>query len=106
MAFKRTRSDPPMTAGRAGNLCLVGWLILVGMGCGRGQSSPPCPPTVSAGRIAGGETCVRDPDCMSGFCDRGVCINLIGPRALYGVVCDPRVQPSDNIYPPGTCAEY
>jgi hypothetical protein len=38
--------------------------------------------------VAAGGACVRDGDCRSLFCDRGVCTELYGP-GNYGHTCDP-----------------
>jgi hypothetical protein len=55
---------------------------------------PPRPPVVAPEggfphrSVPWGGACVRDGDCQSLFCDRGVCEELYG-RAKHGLSCDP-----------------
>lgn len=95
----------------AGALGLVGGLVLVwtiSAGCSGPQDAPPrvpAPPDAGKPAPLGNQPsipgCVRDVDCISGFCDRGHCGNVFG-AGHYGIGCTQRS--ASGVYPP--CGSY
>jgi hypothetical protein len=110
----------------AGALLLLGGFVSLWAGCNRKPAPPPCPPPFltnekrrpidrhcvrqtdcppGEGECVAGEcamtgACVRDADCRSGFCDRGLCVPLHGPVGPYGAECEPLPPPEERPKPP------
>lgn len=71
----------------------MNWILVLWMGCSaHGANSTSAFPEET--RVAKGEGCVRDEDCRSNFCDRGLCAE-IGEKGNYGRECTAMVLGSD-----------
>jgi hypothetical protein len=78
-------------------ICCASWVPVPSMGCSAhqgGASSAGAFPEET--RLAKGESCVRDGDCLSGFCDRGTCAE-IGERGNYGRECTAMILSSEPL---------
>jgi hypothetical protein len=114
-----------MRAQVAAALLLLSGFVSLWAGCSRKPTPPPCPPPFLtnekrrkdvrpcvresdcpsadgecvAGKCSLSGACVRDADCRSGFCDRGLCVPLSGPWGPYGAECKPLPPPEERPNP-------
>lgn len=99
-------------------LTILAWAACVG--CSGHQADTPrtndtkVPPggqTAASSRQSGKRgaphdaACVRDDDCRSGYCDRGICVELYGPDN-YGRECPPVLPLSAPGWQENTCGGY
>src|SRR5262249_50800996 len=103
----RTRERIHSMRARATVTCgLVGWLVLLWMGCSGEQTCAKGAanvPEQGGAQLAG--ACVYDADCQSGFCDRVRCNDL---NVVYGHRCAPPApdaRPLDKL-PERLCHGY